>query len=727
MKNPLYPFDIITDTLSNYSRCLVITLEKDPEMDIFLENFNNASYFTNIRNNYSIKAVPLWIIKSIQNYKNEYIIFDVSEDNLLKFNFMVKDINNNIVSYNLNEAVILIPNHNWAWFYEYIKPCVIDGIKDIFVYLHSAMTNEDNNIQSYNNNIQDILNNNDTLKCLDNIELGKDVMHWKDIFKCQLNITPQWLSRDIKFSDAKEININIRKQMEDKCTDYLKDIIKKNNFVDASSGLKTHKYRLYYMEEPQNIPIGDLLYKIKNLSLNETSRIKIMDTIINACLISKKYVQCILKHKTILSYINANFNKYVKAFSYAWLMMYIEEGILKSYVKEEDRCVFTLDEAAIIPTQVSNVFLPIMVERKYISMFGGYRSNVNKVGKLANTKEFKDRFNKFITKEKIDVFKGLNWKNLGVTGSIIPATCRKLDPLQEDGNFSPDEYFDIFYKDSDVDIMCDLVEYPAFFDKVHHLISVINMNINEKYPLSSVKCEITKTAALHFSKKSIDGEMNQYIAHGMYKQLKSEDIKHDEEKYSKINEVVCIDNFKYYVYNTPEHDTRKYPYYSENIKFHISSPYLRRNFEIFKVKYTLLGTVSRFHLPCVRGYYDGTNVYLLPSAISALVTGVCMDYKYFAGVRSPFEIILKYNFRGFSLMLNKKEMIKIVEYIKNTDKWKNMFKWDETFRVSTFNYYYTNPHALLNKPDIKYINYICPVEYNLVSPIISKFGYVIPY
>jgi hypothetical protein len=37
MKNPLYPFDIITDTLNNYSRCLVITLEKDPEMDIFLE------------------------------------------------------------------------------------------------------------------------------------------------------------------------------------------------------------------------------------------------------------------------------------------------------------------------------------------------------------------------------------------------------------------------------------------------------------------------------------------------------------------------------------------------------------------------------------------------------------------------------------------------------------------------------------------------------------------
>jgi len=104
-----------------------------------------------------------------------------------------------------------------------------------------------------------------------------------------------------------------------------------------------------------------------------------------------------------------------------------------------------------------------------------------------------------------------------------------------------------------------------------------------------------------------------------------------------------------------------------------------------------------------------------------------MDYKYFAGVRSPFEIILKYNFRGFSLMLNKKEMIKIVEYIKNTDKWKNMYKWDDTFKVSTFNYYYTNPHVLLNKPNIKYIDYICPVEYNLVSPIISKLGYVIPY
>jgi hypothetical protein len=723
MKNPLYPSNIITDTLSNYSRCLVITLEKDPQFDIFLETVENINYYNNIKNNYCIKAIPLWMIKSITNYRNEFIIFDISEDDLLKFNFEVKDINNNIVSYNLNEAIILLPDHNWSWFFEQIEPCIRDGIKDIFVYLHSAIINE--------NTIQNVLNNNTTLKYLNNIEYGRDVMHWKDIYKCQLNITPQWLNRDINFSDAKDININTRKQMEDRCTDYLKDIIKKHNYVDASSGIKTHKYRLYYMDEYENIPIGDLLLKLKKLSINENTRTKLTETIINACLISKKYVQCILKNKKMLQYINLNFNQYKKAFSYAWLMMYIEEGILKSYIKEEDRCVFTLDEAVNIPTQESNILIPLMVEKKYISVFGGYRSNINRLGKIANMNEFKERFNRFVTKEKIDVFKGMNWKNLGISGSIIPATCRSYDPLQADNKFTLDEYFDTFYKDSDIDIMCDLADYKSFFDKVYYLISVLNMNINELYPLAVVKYETTKTAALHLSRKYINenhgGVMTDVIAHGLYKKLKSEEPKHEEEKYKKINEVVSIDNFKYYVYNVLEYDDKKYPNYSENIKFHVSSPYLARNFEIFKIKYTFLGTVSRFHLPCVRGYYDGSNVYLLPSAITALTTGMCMDYKYFAGVRSPFEIILKYVFRGYSIILNKKEMIKMVEYIKNTEKWKNMYKWDDTYRLGTFNSYYTHPKALLNKPDIKYKENMHHIEYNLLSPIISVFGYVIPY
>jgi len=261
------------------------------------------------------------------------------------------------------------------------------------------------------------------------------------------------------------------------------------------------------------------------------------------------------------------------------------------------------------------------------------------------------------------------------------------------------------------------------------MISVFKQNILEKFPLTDepIKYEIVKTVALQLNVKYVTenfaGKMTSMDAYKIYCDLRSKEKKHTNEKYIKINEVVPFDNFKYYIY---EESDNKEPKYNENIKFMISSPFLSRNFEVFKVKYNFLSTVSRFHLPCVRGYYDGNNVYLLPSAISALITNKCIDYKYFAGVRSPFEIILKYIFRGYSIFFNKKEMIKIVEYIKNSEKWKHIFKWNDKFRVNTFQAYYSNPRVLLHNSELNYYDYRQYYEQNLISPIVSSLGYIIP-
>ena len=82
---------------------------------------------------------------------------------------------------------------------------------------------------------------------------------------------------------------------------------------------------------------------------------------------------------------------------------------------------------------------------------------------------------------------------------------------------------------------------------------------------------------------------------------------------------------------------------SENIKFKLISIDLIHPMEIFRVKdKDFFSTVGRFHLPCVRSFYDGNNVYMLPSCITAMLTGYNIDYKYFAGVRDPIDIITKY-------------------------------------------------------------------------------------
>jgi hypothetical protein len=102
---------------------------------------------------------------------------------------------------------------------------------------------------------------------------------------------------------------------------------------------------------------------------------------------------------------------------------------------------------------------------------------------------------------------------------------------------------------------------------------------------------------------------------------------------------------------------------SENIKYKISSPKMLRTIELFRAKTTdFFGTVAKFHLACVRAYYQGDNVYMTPSCVSALKTGINIDYKYFAGLRDPVEIINKYISRGFGVILNKTELTHFVEY-----------------------------------------------------------------
>lgn len=721
MKNPLYPYNIINDeTINNYNRCIIMTLENHSIFDIFNKDILTSSYFDDVKNNYSLKSIPMWIIK-IMNQTKKFIMYEVKEDDLLKFNFDVINVENEKIVYNLSEALILIPNHNWNWFFEFIEPYVKDGINDMCNYIMSSKLSFS---EMFSQNIYSVLK--------DKIVTSRDVRYWSDINKCRINITTQWLMRDINFSDAKEITITQQNSMNNKCNDYLQDLINKKKYVDAGSGIKTHKYTLYHIEDNAynhtDVMIQKLLFNLFDDTVVNILKPEI-NYLINNCLVSKKYCHLIMKNKHILKYVHNNFNLFLQSYSYAWLMMYIEEGILKSMIKETDRCVFTLEQAYYLPNIIhnKNVYLPMMVEKKYINIFGGFQSNSNQPISLSSMDTFRNRLNKFSNNNNIDIFKNLDWTNLAITGSVIPATCRQYDPMEIDGGYTTTKFFDTYYGDSDIDVMCDFPDQKSFIDKVNYFASVVKTNILEKFQQiegEPIVIEIFKTGILHINKKHYgDEKITLESAYNMYCNLKNAETKYTEPEYQIINKLCTIDQFKYYIYTN---DNDKPMTYGENIKYHISSPFLTRKFEIFKIKYNFLATIGRFHLPCVRGYYNGTNVYLLPSAISALLTNKCMDYKYFAGLRSPFEIILKYNFRGYSIMLNKKEMIKIVEYIKNTEKWSKLYKVDNTFNTRTFNSYYTNHLTLLNNENIKYIDYRKPIENNLISPIISSIGYIIP-
>ena len=173
MKNPLYPYVIINDTM-NYSRCLVITLEKTHIHSIFSKDIND-NYYEQIYENYQITSVPMHIIKMIPEYKQKFIMFNVKEDDLLLFNFKGKNLKNESIVYNLNEAILLIPNHTWTWFYQHINIFIRDGINDMYKYL-----------SNYNEPLYTKINSLEIKSIMDTIPTSKDVTYWTDINKCQL-------------------------------------------------------------------------------------------------------------------------------------------------------------------------------------------------------------------------------------------------------------------------------------------------------------------------------------------------------------------------------------------------------------------------------------------------------------------------------------------------------------------------------------------------------------
>ncbi len=119
--------------------------------------------------------------------------------------------------------------------------------------------------------------------------------------------------------------------------------------------------------------------------------------------------------------------------------------------------------------------------------------------------------------------------------------------------------------------------------------------------------------------------------------------------------------------------------FSETIKFKITSRFMKHPIEVFKInEKEFFSTVAKFHLSCVRSYYNGTTCYLLPSAITAYHTLTNTDFKYFVGSTDPITIINKYRQRGYTTILNKTERNQFLSHIASTNSLKDMYLSDST-------------------------------------------------
>lgn len=366
----------------------------------------------------------------------------------------------------------------------------------------------------------------------------------------------------------------------------------------------------------------------------------------------------------------------------------------------------------------------------YIDGYDGYG--------VCNLNEFQKRLNIFTTGEpNINVFNGLDWSKFAISGSLITACLQKrsplLDQLVKKNNNDEIEGFKQFikkyYNGSDIDLMSNEISLNKFLDSVKTIYELIKINLNgtdkdtHYETVKSFAVAITKHFFVQYLKdfnetygfnktveefesmtddilfktyifniyiksklilnKKLVNEQNinnvfvkEYMIPNSYENMNIYKVESDNYDNYTPQDSELLYYLNDYGNNVSEKENKLVMKISENIRIKLFCK--NTKIETFRIKdKEFFNTVARFHFPCVRAYYQGNNVHILPSCITSMMTGLNIEYKYFAGVRNPVDIINKYMQRGFGILLNKFEVNLWLEYNKNPENNTNI-KYDGT-------------------------------------------------
>lgn len=323
-----------------------------------------------------------------------------------------------------------------------------------------------------------------------------------------------------------------------------------------------------------------------------------------------------------------------------------------------------------------------------------------------------------------------------------------MDICKTDNNMSVitdsdlSNYFFHYYADSDIDMICnkksiyDFIKVVNTFiskaEQKYNKVSVSNIHtgsmiLSDEFILNELD-EISKilknddndtTINVEFIKSNFSNpEIKKYFYSKYYLVWKQEQREYLVSQNIDINNrlikdyLVPIPEEEFRLYNldyelnTDKYTTQDYEKYfyssnsisnvkskqiiaklSESIRFKVSNPN-NKTFEIFKSKdENFFSVVSKFHMGFVRAFWNGETALCLPSYITSLMLQLAVDYKYFASIRDPIEIVNKYRSRGFGIILNGYEKLHMAYYNSSVIKNKNSLEelnanWVKMYNVN---------------------------------------------
>jgi len=717
---------IIDDIHKDYGRILILCL-KNTKLDQDIKNIINYTLIpvsTNIiKNSIFLDSLQVQSYEFLSKYFNiDRKFFTQVDQNELILNFS-----------NINE--------------EKIKNFLLqfNGVCNFENYIFLKLVND--YMASEYNDDKILINKINILQTIN------ERTYWALKFNCKLNISLSFINREFNLSTTNQIKDEYVRGILNKissadCDNYLAHIYRKQLYVDASSNLNNKGYKLYritthsiyehmnietfskFIQESKIIESPEFYYLVMNLlSSKELCHYIINNKYILEILIDTKFIS---KYYFVFKYL----------FSYAWLTFYMEESIKKKHINKDDRFIFDIDTANLLPNlpidyTISNFnspYLPILINKELYDIHNNimgtclvYDEKI-KYG-ICNLQTFKFRLNLFCSGINKDIFENLNFDNIALSGSLIACCLPNFNPIMlnciDINNFNPEDfifYINEYYRDSDIDIMCNL-NGLEFIDKVYSIKSCIEQNIEHEINIKSIKLltvfinnEFIKTHLNDFTDiKNINSQDIKNIIYPMYCEYKkNKEINNiiTNNKYLDEINLASIEDMQIILNQNNENIIS----FSENLKYKLSSPLLPRTIEIFKIKYNdFFSTVSAFHLPIVRGYYDGNTVKMTPTCISACFTMINIDYKYFAGSKDPIEIINKYRCRGFGTILNDKEKLRYIQYNKLNEKWNKIFYSNSLGFKNYTDVIFKYSHYIYNEKT-KYITY----NINFVSNIVAS-------
>lgn len=418
-----------------------------------------------------------------------------------------------------------------------------------------------------------------------------------------------------------------------------------------------------------------------------------------------------------------NKNALVYVMKYCWINLYLQETYKTGSIKIDDPIIISLDKAVKLPIFPRGNKFPF----KSPCLSFPVKHNIfthkcsptaipeNKLG-VVSLEIFRRRMNLFISgKQKLDIFEGLNWENLGITGSIMSACVPNFNPVfyegcsNYDGEITDDMFLETIkkrYRDSDVDLACSVDSLEEFIIKSKEVYQCIKENLEKNghrqsgikiYTLTNLTIFVDRArirkhcdrGTLKFSWDELErgSDISRERLYDIYVKkileirdnLSNDKLEEFNMIYSYVNDmdvkVLLVNNVNIndehkrsinYLYMVDD-DGENMVRFQTNIKRKITSSQTK-DIEMFRVKEDdITSTVSRFHYANVRSFYNGTNVFMTPSAYTAYITLILMDCKYFVGSRDPINITLKQFRRGYFYQMSNIECTQIKSYCIEKD------------------------------------------------------------